>query len=285
MENGKIYFQISAAVSECGTPGMILDGGRSYLETTEKFGKYGICVHVTLRVLICIDCKQCIVPGHVPGHMWKQHGIKIEDLDGLTIDIQKYRIIVLPQDVVVPAPGGPPVEGIRIQTGFGCRFAHCGYACPLLDSMRRHIRDTHKGCNTMTKDEMIDSNKEIQTLFSTISRKFFTVNSGLSKVPMCDPFAKLLRDWIPSLPILEIAAPDTQREVDPFHRAMNWREKLEPWLGTRADVQRLRSLASDPKSTDPKMFRVYPACMKYLQGVRLLGSKHGYTARGRLIPE
>ena len=107
------------------------------MEQTDEMVRYGLCVHVNVRVVICIECCSVIKPSDLHHHIVKTHSMKAtvsfcEDLQ------EKYHLQLDPYNV---RPGSVinAIFGLDLTKGY-ITCDSCGYACGMEKAMRQHIK-------------------------------------------------------------------------------------------------------------------------------------------------
>lgn len=117
------------------------------LERGDLLDQLGMWLHGPLRILICRQCGVGLTTGSALGHMKNQHNLFVKATHNSAFELLcKDRLIhENPQDVVIPKPGGPPVEGITTPVeGFACcANSTCTYSVRDRQTMIRHSKEKH----------------------------------------------------------------------------------------------------------------------------------------------
>lgn len=158
---------------------VLLDPRGDYLEGGTVLDRLGLWYHTRLSVFICRSCKIALTSGMLKGHLRAQHthAVAGKDLGDLAALTQHYQVYSHPEDVPLPSPGGPAVQGLHApQPGFACHITGCTYASKSEEVMKKHHRTDHHLGRLYDKQYRPCA---IQALFNSIGKVFFEVRDIL----------------------------------------------------------------------------------------------------------
>ncbi|KAA8652862.1 hypothetical protein EYZ11_007602 [Aspergillus tanneri] len=138
-------------------------GPRNLLEFNARYG-----------VLICRECQYGIQKNALQSHLLR-HKIYREERQRLLSYISELYLFE-PEDVPLPTPASPPVDGLPIISGYRC--TRCGNLCASSKRMRRHWSEIH-GLNNPPKSSFARPAK-LQTFFRGTKLRYFEVTSPAS---------------------------------------------------------------------------------------------------------
>ena len=117
--------------------------------------------------------------GTLKGHLRAQytHAVAGKDLGDLAAFTQHYQVYSCPEDVLLPSPGGPAIQGLHApQPGFACHITGCTYASMSEEVMKKHQQTDHHLGHLYDKQYC---SCVIQALFNSIGKVFFKVRDIL----------------------------------------------------------------------------------------------------------
>ncbi|PVH98037.1 hypothetical protein DM02DRAFT_673660 [Periconia macrospinosa] len=122
-------------------------------------------------VLICRDCRYAIQKSALQSHLLR-HKIYREDRQQL-LDCFNQLNILEPDDVPLPDPKSPPIDGLEIISGFSCTMPGCERLCGSSKRMRLHQSEAHELGNRLCSS----SSREVklQTFFRGTKIRYFIV--------------------------------------------------------------------------------------------------------------
>ena len=133
--------------SEGATQAATLAPGVDYLEWDGILNILGLCLHRLLCIIICEGCRVALTHSLVLGHLKLHHtALSESQATELNAICSTWNIYQAPQDVSLPRPGGPPIQGIsQPTTGFTCIAdpRNCFYCVRDRDRMQKHAREKH----------------------------------------------------------------------------------------------------------------------------------------------
>lgn len=137
----------------------------------------GIWFHHELNLFICRACQVCltwdVVKGHCKGH--HQLAISPQALEELQVFGQHHQVYRHPEEVPLPQPGGPVVQGLSaLEMGFACGTTGCRYSVKDEGRMRKHQQSEHRQGGPM--QPLTHRICQVQTLFQGIGKAYFEVN-------------------------------------------------------------------------------------------------------------
>lgn len=123
-----------------------------------------------------------------------------------------------PKDVPVPAPNGPPVQGLDVISGYACEEIECHYACVDADTITRHLREAHGETYKGESRPKVP----LQTLFHAPAQ-YFRVNPALSNSASPDLISALSDTFIAEAtqPPPRLTA-ERDGDSTPFHQLLGF---------------------------------------------------------------
>ncbi|KAL4999494.1 hypothetical protein BDV10DRAFT_164944 [Aspergillus recurvatus] len=126
----------------------------------EYDGRYG--------VLICHECRYAIQKNALQSHLLR-HKIYRTDRQQLVALINELDLLE-PDDVPLPPPESPPVDGLPVIAGYRCTAPGCANLCASLKRMRGHWRESHG-----LADASLARPAKLQTFFRGTKIRYFEV--------------------------------------------------------------------------------------------------------------
>jgi len=241
-------------------------------------------MHKELRVLICKDKHGAFVAVHAAGHARQAHSTSLSAAheDELEDYCRSNHVQWDLHSAPLPAPRGPPVQGIPYVKGLACTAGPdaCSYCCRSKATMQRHIRENHPEATT---DSFIEAT--VQTLFEHVGHQFFQVCPELSEIAHRDPFTTIVSDFIPSMPAVPVLPARTERERTPFMKVLNWDLHMSEYRESRTQRTLALSLLDAPAEDEPHLRLLGSAVEKYIRGGMELSmaERQSLTVRKHLV--
>ncbi|KAG6371343.1 hypothetical protein JVT61DRAFT_9539 [Boletus reticuloceps] len=151
----------------------------NYLEGGVVLDRLGVWFHCGLNVFICRPCRVGLTSEVLKGHLKAQHkhAIAGKDWEDLQTFLCRVHVFGRPEDVPLPSPGGPAVQGLGApEPGFACRMRGCAYAVKSEEVMKKHQCGEHGLVHPLEKRY---SPCNLQALFNSVGKVFFQVLDGL----------------------------------------------------------------------------------------------------------
>ncbi|KAL4988015.1 hypothetical protein BDW68DRAFT_101151 [Aspergillus falconensis] len=126
----------------------------------EYDGRYG--------VLICHECRYAIQKSALQSHLLR-HKIYRTDRQQLVALINGLDLLE-PDDVPLPPPESPPVDGLPVIAGYRCTAPGCANLCASLKRMKGHWRESHG-----LADSSLARPAKLQTFFRGTKIRYFEV--------------------------------------------------------------------------------------------------------------
>ncbi|KAL4773569.1 hypothetical protein BDW60DRAFT_26978 [Aspergillus nidulans var. acristatus] len=126
----------------------------------EYDGRYG--------VLICHECRYAIQKSALQSHLLR-HKIYRADRQQLVALINELDLLE-PDDVLLPPPESPPVDGLPVIAGYRCTAPGCANLCASLKRMKGHWRESHG-----LADASLARPAKLQTFFRGTKIRYFEV--------------------------------------------------------------------------------------------------------------
>ncbi|KAB5523163.1 hypothetical protein GE09DRAFT_493093 [Coniochaeta sp. 2T2.1] len=127
------------------------------------------------RVIICRECRYAIQKSALGSHLLR-HKIYRGERQRLLASIHQCDILE-PDEVQLPPPEYPPVDGLPVLSGYRCTAAGCGVLCASSKRMRRHWSEIH---GIADPPDSCARSATIQTFFRGTKLRYFEV--GLVRV-------------------------------------------------------------------------------------------------------
>lgn len=200
-------------------------------------------------------------------HLREAHKITVEsavDLEILQIAAEHE---VLPDMAVdIPAPKGPPVEGLAVIQAWSCPA--CAYCSKSKASLLRHQSHTHAedGGQAVGFSQVKGQN------FFDAFHNVFGVEPAFSKDPKGSVFNAILAEMnAEAVATAYIAPPAHIREVMPLLNITGWHEHLADYVVNKRKVKELRALSDLPKSKDTTpLLLIRVVIFEYMQQIRVM---------------
>jgi Orsellinic acid/F9775 biosynthesis cluster protein D len=258
------------------TESSVLDGSKSYLLEDPFLDSIGLQLHVVYKVLICIACKAAKKPCDLKGHL-KKHQLDLTKSQQSELESICKRLGVNPgSDVALPAPNGPPVEGLKLIKGYCC--THCSYCAPEKRTIQTHWSRAHRGIVAFDNGRFTQGS--LQSFFDPIPLKYFQVNPDLEGVATNDPYTVYARDEKPRYQQLPGNPPTAPREVPPLLTATGWHVHLDVYCRDSTLRRSLKTLTKLPRQpTTTGIDSLGSIVYAYQQSIRTLANKVPFGVR------
>lgn len=258
---------------------VVLQGSVDYLLSVPVLDAVGFYLHKALRVLLCKHRDGACLPKDAVGHAKNSHGVTLKGSECEAFlkyceDEQIHDRIgpghpgsVGLNSAIRPSPNGPPVQLIKCEDGLACNVdpAGCSYCCCSKAHMENHIRAKHRLLSGQAS--AYHRPAKVQSLYSGIGRAYFQVKPELEGVPFHDPWHHIVQDYIPNLPPLSLAPPNTDRERTPFMKFMGWDQHLSDVLTDRSKLklQAVLTLQQCPTAEEGHLSRLTAVVREYIR--------------------
>lgn len=130
------------------------------------------------RVLICRECRYAIQKTAISSHLLR-HKIYREERQRFLIRAAELDLLD-PEDVVLPLPGSPAVEGLSVIPGYCCTRRGCGSLWASIKRMKRHQREVHKETD-LANIHAFARLVKMQTFFRGTKLRYFEVEEDLAE--------------------------------------------------------------------------------------------------------
>ena len=185
--------------------------------------RLGLFVHRQLLVFICRECEVALTSTMVVGHLSVMHDHKTTEKEKVELHemCSQHKIYERPEEVPIPKPGGPPVQGIAPPvSGLTCSAAaDCRYSVRDMQAMLKHGREKHgRGLTT----NALYRPSTIQALFRGVGHIYFEVDDTLTSSSNIDLRAYLKRDFLPKSSTDEVITQQSDRDRPPLLKITLW---------------------------------------------------------------
>lgn len=126
-------------------------------------------------LLICRQCQYAIQKNALESHLLR-HKIYRGDRQRLLSSIAQLHLLE-PQQVILPAPGSPPVDALPILSGYRCTAAACQHLTVTLKRMKRHWSEIHGLDGSVPLSSSFARPVKLQTFFRGTKVRYFEVAS------------------------------------------------------------------------------------------------------------
>lgn len=130
------------------------------------------CYNAAYCVLICRECKYAIQKSAVQSHFLR-HKIYRNDRQRLISEIQSLQLLE-PEEVPIPPPTSPPIDGLAVIPGYRCTVPGCNSLYASVKRMKRHHNDFHKTEGDEASAPSWEAT-QLQTFFRGTKIKYFQV--------------------------------------------------------------------------------------------------------------
>jgi hypothetical protein len=128
--------------------------------------------NVTYQVLICGECQYAIQKSAVSSHLLR-HKIYRNDRQRLLSYIAGLDLLE-PEQVPLPAPDTPPVDGLSTVAGYRCIQYECGNLCASVKRMKKHQNEVHR-VEDLSHLDTFARPAWLQTFFKGTKLRYFEV--------------------------------------------------------------------------------------------------------------
>lgn len=141
-----------------------------------------LAYNLTHRILICRSCQYAIQKSAVSSHLLR-HKIYREERQ-LLVAYSADLDLSEPEDVFLPSPGGPAIDGLPVLEGYACTRTACGKLCASLKRMKKHLSEDHSGGHGSSDGAM--RTVMMQTFFRGTKIRYFEVSTDRTDSPDSD---------------------------------------------------------------------------------------------------
>lgn len=208
----------------------------------------GVVVHTFFRTLHCLACEEAVLPGkllkHLKGHKYHLPADTLSNwtvfLDSLILE---HELAMEESDVVVPRPGGCPVQGLRIRSG-GIKCGDCDQVFLSTKSWQNHKGRDHRGFGLAT------SLCSYQSFFRR-TPTYFLVDPLLTPTSQRSAFTIFQTDILPTLQHPDLLPTALQpRDIPLWDRRMGWDSLFSDIRQSRESIQSFKALLRLPDLDD-----------------------------------
>jgi hypothetical protein len=253
----------------------------------------GFYLHKALWVLLCKHGDGAYSPDAAPGHANNSHSANFKRSEKKAFlkyceNKQVRGLTGHPSSssnfTIRPSPNGPPVQLIKLEDGLACNVdrASCSYCCCSRNHMENHIRAKHRLLSRQASGSHRPA--KVQSLYSGVGRVYFEVKPELAGVPFHDPWHHIVQDYIPNLPLLLVAPPNTERERTSFMKFMDWDQHLSDVLTDHSKLKLILTLKDRPTVEEGHLSRLTVVVQEYIRlGMRVCRSQTQSMAVQRIL--
>ncbi|KAJ6451207.1 hypothetical protein C8R45DRAFT_1113746 [Mycena sanguinolenta] len=216
--------------------------------SNSDLNRVNIILNLRHKVAICTECGYAVLPSSIGRHRKDNHGGQPPRaiLDKAEQICTARGIHSSVEDVIIPAFGSAPVEGLPLPVeGMVCR--ECPYAALSSTQMRDHWASPgHKAKRPNSNFDRDVLYKPVQTFFNPRGKYgcWFEVNPTMTDVTPDHPFAIYQQTYgqVFDKPKAYLAPPLNGRAIPPLSKLTGWDTHLRPWMKDYNDVIDLMEL-------------------------------------------
>ena len=212
---------------------------------------FGLALNTEVNVLICTTCETGLIPTEWMGHLKANHSKAFKQLkqqcptefENMPTTIAGFALSS-PQEAAQQLSGRPPVEGIKIQTGFLCPVvvdgSPCGGVAGTLSSFATHLSSKHTAADIKpSPDERTRHVCDYQTIFAGKHKRLFRIRTGFRQALEIGPYELFLT----GVKVVTPGAAQTEdiqtRELPSLLRVTHWDVFVGPFRHSPKDVVEL----------------------------------------------
>ena len=250
---------------------IFLEPGVDYIVVDPLLDHIGFVLHSLLGILICKLCTCRSLACNARGHFIEHHeGSKYLhgwDNEGFIRFAIEHKLPGQYEDVVHPAPRGPPLQMVKTSVGYACSLspATCPYATPSLKLMERHTASSdHDEDRRPRKADCHRGDVTLQTVFPWQAKvKWFEVEPALLPPSLLSssPINFILQNIIPArIPLGPPTKSPSDKERTRFMVFMNWDKRMEAYRTERKMHMQIKTLVQPPlPSSEHPFLKIKPA--------------------------
>ncbi|KAF8054082.1 hypothetical protein FPV67DRAFT_1442194, partial [Lyophyllum atratum] len=221
----------------------------------------GVGIHKYFRTLHCLNCFSAHLPSSIVNHL-KKDGVPVSqqqatELEGL---VASHELITSADDLVLPTPDGPPVEGLKVEDGYRCSL--CSFAGRAHKTVANHWSEDHGDSGSSHQSVLA---AKVQNFFPN-KHNFFSVKEVPKVNPIDSLFDLHMRTDVAEMDASTyVAPPSTPAEVPPLLKLTGWHTHLEPHIADKIRIAAVRDLVKPmPPKDDSPLGRVAAAVDQYM---------------------
>ena len=244
-----------------------LDPTKSYLQEDPSLTKFGVAFQSFFKVLICLGCGWCWLPDEIVGHLRNTHHFKVSstEKENLLLTAKALGVCEQRDQVAIPKPGGPPVEGLLKQEGWKCKW--CSYAAKSQAVAISHARQHEEALGAGTKRIQAAT---VQAFWKMTHRVYFAVEPSLGGVLEGEAAWELwlMGDAERRAKLQDGARPLRAEEIPLLVKRTGWHLHLDKWLWNTSEREKLKQMVALPKWSAAGLGSLQHICLKYLIAAR-----------------
>lgn len=210
----------------------------------------GYQYHSEFKTMHCMECEMAIPIKQLTAHP-ATHKIKLLNVSNTQKQLDAYVLNDI-QEVnrLIPLSGGPPVQGLKVISGFKC--TQCHYTAVSERGVQSQFLKDHPQLAKMpTHQRSIPA--QIQHFFNQKTSTYFTVNPELQQLPLDSPYAIYLRNPI-TIKSSTITSPSKgTQDLHPLTVMTGWYYHVEPYMGNKRTILELVTLCALPGAQEPHL--------------------------------
>lgn len=226
-------------------------------------------------ILICIVCHGGLCSTAAADHVVTHEiPISVQDKKNLAhiLDAWNPQLFMQSEDIHNPPPLLSPIDGLLIYHGFCCEGPGCRNCYRTLGSFKYHWSKDHQ---SETAEYFSSYHTGYVQAYFLQHPSWFEVNKVLQNLLPDDPFAMLVKDYVPTFKQEELLGPDTVNEVPMLLNTTHWHLHLADYIDTKTKVRNMRALMQLPTAQEKKGWLgvVQVLVVGYMRDIRALASK------------
>jgi len=223
-----------------------------------------LCYNSEFKVLICLGCQHCLIPGGINRHLRDHHGSIAIDTRKQMVEQAEQLEIMKPEEIRLPSNEIEAIEGLKVVKGVRCTA--CGAVYGTVGSMKTHCWHSHswvqsKGFSSMQLTELISigsiwQEQNLQSFYIAKHLKYFPIREKMDGY-LDDPDI----DWL----LRKGLGVDEERsKLDHIVKQNEGRGENSPWLSRTGwksmfmgrDMAKLIEYTNGDDVTDTELFEV-----------------------------
>lgn len=223
--------------------------------------RLGLGIHKYFRTFHCLNCFTAHLPSSIVNHL-KKDGIPVsqEQATGLEQLALSHKLITSADDLMLPTPDGPPVEGLKVEEGYRCNL--CSFAARAYKTVANHWSEDHRDSGSSHQGVLT---AKVQNFFPR-KHHFFSVKEVAKVDPTDSLFDLHMRTDVAEMEASTyVAPPSTPAEVPPLLKLTGWHTHLEAHIGDKIRIAAVRNLVKPmPPKDDSPLGRVAAVVDQYM---------------------
>lgn len=178
--------------------------------------------------------------------------------------IDELGLVTHEDDIILPKPGGPPVEVLAVEDGFKCTL--CYKAGRSTKTLLNHFALEHGEDDAPARYVPT----KVQTFMKPRPLRYFAVSVPNPVHLQSSPYHVFIHDIAPKIPAPFSPLSMDKSDVDPLVQMTRWNIHLKPFLQSRSTIESLVSLTKIPDKNDSILSGLHAHVVQYMRDTRAL---------------